>query len=364
MKQTDHPPLVRDVSDLGDAYPSESDTGLAARTAALREHGDFTLAYNAAVHPGLEYFAPGLGGAADGFLAYRTVGPYTFALGDPVAGPDVLPDLVRAFVGEKPQPIFVQATDRTARVLNELNFFVTDLGPDLRLDLPTYTLSGKPKEWLRYASNWCGRRDYVVKEEASEDDLSAAEVLEVSEAWRSTLPPGTREVIFMNRPLVATPEPGVRRFVLRDAEGTLQNYVFFDPLYRDGRTIGYVTCIKRRRPEAPSLGEAAVMKHAIEVFKAEGREELRLGLSPLAGEADGGKPTNPYRENKLLALAFRLGFQAGWINGRLYALANHAEYKRRFRGAEDRTYFASRKYFNTRPILALTRMMGVLGTGE
>ncbi|MFH5803620.1 phosphatidylglycerol lysyltransferase domain-containing protein [Alienimonas sp. DA493] len=330
----------------------------AARATALRRHGDFTLAYNAATHPGLEYFTAG-GDPKDGFLAYRTVGAYAFALGDPLAAPERLPALVRAFVAAKGKPVFVQCTDRTARPLHELGYYVTDMGPDHRLDLPGYSLSGKPKEWLRYAANWCGRRDYAVAEESEADELTPAEVREVSEAWRATRPLGTHEVTFLNRPLVDVPEPGVRRFVLRDADGVVQNYVFFDPLYRDGRTIGYVTCIKRRRPDAPSLGEAAIMKHAIETFKEEGREVLRLGLSPLAGDESGRRAANPYRENKLLAFTFGFGFGAGWINNKKYALANHAEYKRRFRGAEDRTYYAAPTFLNTGAILALTRMMGL-----
>ncbi|MEM9703821.1 MAG: phosphatidylglycerol lysyltransferase domain-containing protein [Planctomycetota bacterium] len=337
--------------------------GLTARLTAVRRYGDFTLAYNAAVHPGLEYFSLGRN-LEDGFLAYRTVENYTFALGDPVAAADRAPECLRAFVAEKGRPIFVQATDPTARTLHDLGYFLTDLGPDPRLDLQEYSLSGKPKEWLRYAANWCARRGYVVEEAPDESGLSPEEIEAVSAAWRETLPAGTREVIFMNRPLIATPEPDVRRFVLRDREGVVQNYVFFDPLYRDGRPFGYVTCIKRRRPTAPSLGEAAIMKYVIEAFQEEGVEQLRLGLCPLAGGADGRWPKNPYRENWLLRIAFQLGFKAGWINGGLYALANHAAYKRRFRGEEDRTYYASMRYSNTRPILALTRMMGVLGNGE
>ncbi|QDT14576.1 phosphatidylglycerol lysyltransferase domain-containing protein [Alienimonas californiensis] len=328
------------------------------RATALRRYGDFTLAYNAATHPGMQYFTAG-GDLADGFLAYRTVGPYAFVLGDPLAGADRLPELVRAFTEEQRKPVFVQVGDRTARALSDLNYFVTDMGPDHRLDLPDYSLSGKPKEWLRYAANWCARRDYTVAEESAADELTPEEVREVSEAWRSTLPLGTHEVTFLNRPLVDEPEPDVRRFVLRDGDGTVQNYVFFDPLYRDERTIGYVTCIKRRRPEAPSLGEAAIMKHAIEAFKEEDREVLRLGLSPLAGDESGGRANNPHRENKLLATTFGFGFRAGWINNKKYALANHAEYKRRFRGAEDRTYYAARTFLNTGAILALTRMMGL-----
>ena len=326
----------------------------ADRFEVLKRHGDFTLAYNAAAQPGLRYFRHG-----GGFLAFKTAGDVPFALGDPVADPGATGDLVRAFLSEWKstgggEPVFVQATDRTAGILEAEGFFLNDMGPDHRLDLPDYTFRGKDKEWLRYAANWCGRRDYQIREE----DPPAAELEAVTEAWRATRPSGTREVTFLNRPMVLEPEPGVRRFTLRAPAGEgggLLAFFSFDPLYRDDAAVGYVTCLKRRRPEAPSLGEAAVMKRAIDAFQAEGRQTLRLGLSPFAD----GK-TRDYRENKLLAQTFRLAFEANWVNRGFYALENHSAYKRRFRGAEERTYFASRRWFNMKPLWRLAKLMGLI----
>ena len=367
LVKTAAPPATAEPGDAPD--PGDApEPGLDARLAALREHGDFTLAYNTAVQPGLEYFTAA-GGAAGGYVAFKSAGGYRFALGDPVAAPDRLSGLIDAFLSATRRPVFVQATDRTARVLHARGFYLTDMGPDHRLDLPGYTLRGKKKEWLRYAANWCERRDYTIAE-AGPDDLPPAELREVAAAWRATRPTGAREVTFLNRPLVATPEPGVRRFTLRDAAGVLQAFLIFDPLYRGGEAVGYVTCQKCRRPEAPSLGEAAVMKHAIELFREEGRQELRLGLSPFAGadpaEADDGKgrrvpAANPYRSNRMLATTFRLAFGAGWLNSRFYALENHAAYKRRFRGAEERTYYAAPTFWNFRPLTVLSRTMGLIG---
>ena len=320
------------------------------RFAALRAHGDFTLAYNTATQPGLEYFRH-----ASGYLAFRTAGGTRFSLGDPVVAPDRAEEFLHAFLEVAGEPVFCQVTDRTAAILERDGFFLNDMGPDHRLDLRRYSFRGKNKEWLRYAANWCERRDYRI-DEAGDGGLSAAEIAEVSGAWRATRPTDSREITFLNRPLVAEPEPGVRRFTLREAGGELQAFFLFDPLYRNGATVGYVTCIKRRRPDAPSLGEAAVMKSAIDLFKSEGRETLRLGLSPFAD----GK-TLDYHENKLLAQTFRLAFRAEWVNRRFYAIGNHAAYKRRFRGAEERTYFASRRWFNMKPLWSLAKLMGLIG---
>ena len=86
------------------------------------------------------------------------------------------------------------------------------MGPDHRLDLPDYSFTGKKKEWLRYAENWCDRRDFRV---AEEDDLDPEETAAVTAAWRATRPSGAKDVTFLNRPVVDGPEPGVRRFSLR-----------------------------------------------------------------------------------------------------------------------------------------------------
>ena len=50
------------------------------RLSALREYGNFALAYSATFQPGLSYF-----GGEDGFLAYKQVGSTAFVLSDPLA---------------------------------------------------------------------------------------------------------------------------------------------------------------------------------------------------------------------------------------------------------------------------------------
>ena len=104
----------------------------------------------------------------------------------------------------------------------------------------------------------------------------------VSLAWRATRRVKRKEVRFLNRPFVSADEPGTRRFYFLDAQQRMLAFVVFEPLYRDGRLIGYVACSKRRHPDAPVYAEQAILKHAIEVFQREGCQELRLGLSPLA----------------------------------------------------------------------------------
>ncbi|MEO8496723.1 MAG: phosphatidylglycerol lysyltransferase domain-containing protein [Planctomycetota bacterium] len=152
-----------------------------------------------------------------------------------------------------------------------------------------------------------------------------------------------------------TGPPGTRRFYFFDADQRLLAFVFFDPLHRDGRLIGYVACSKRRHPDAPVYAEQAIMKHAIEVFQREGCQELRLGLSPLAWIEE-REPRSSWCLNRL----FRYGFSSRAVNKSYYNVQGLAEYKRRFLGREEKVYFATRSQFNPLQLAALIKVCKVL----
>ena len=159
----------------------------------------------------------------------------------------------------------------------------------------------------------------------------------------------------MNRPLVAPDEAGTRRFFFFDPDQRLLAFVFFDPIYRAGQLIGYVACSKRRHPNAPVYAEQAIMKHAIEVFQQEGCQELRLGLSPLAWIEDG-----EFRSSWFVHKLFRYGFSSRVINRYFYNVQGLAEYKRRYRGREEKVYFATKSTFNPVQLTALVKTCKIL----
>lgn len=318
------------------------------RLRLCRQYGDFTLAYSTAVQEGLQHF-----GDQRGYLAYGQKWGYTFALGDPVAACDRWPCLVEEFLAAHRKCIFVQVSTALGTILEQLGFYVNEMGVDTRLDLTHYDFNGKQKEWLRYAANWIASHDYRI-DELTFDEVSREQVEHVSAEWKRGTTVKKREVGFLNRPVVYEDEPGVRKFYLRDSSGRIEAFLYFDPLYREGKTIGYCTCIKRRRPDAPTYAEAALMKHAIEKFKAEGRETLTLGLSPLAGVEN-----KQFKHNPFLHWSFPAGLKARWINRWIYPLANHAKYKQRFRGFEEPTHYASQVLFNDLRIIAMLKLSGV-----
>ena len=366
---------------------------LARRLAAVRRWGDFTQAYSTATQEGLAHFWHG-----DGYLAYQMKWRIACVLGDPVAPAEQIEPLLAAFLAERPRACFWQISRGTAEVLARLGFWINEMGVDTRIDLADYDFGGKQKERLRHAGNWLDKNGYSVREGAfgarsapgsargsdcpalgiphttaaqpHTDPLAepgaeggggvapvrvdAAEIRALSESWQA----GRRikaTVRFFNRPIVLADEPDVRKFFLFSPAGKVEAFVFFDPIFRDGRVVGYSPAIKRRDPDAPLRAEEGIMKHAIEQFQREGRERVMLGLSPLAGIED-----REFRANPLVTFSWRRGLNAWWVNRFFYNLKGHADFKRRFGGVEEQTYFASKALFNDLRVVASLRLAGVL----
>ena len=314
----------------------------------IRQYGDFSLAYSTAVQPLLEYF-----GDERGYIAFRQRWGVTFALGDVVSSTEQTGPLIDAFLKAHQQVVFCQASEQLAKQLVERGFYANEMGADTTIDLPDYNFNGKEKEWLRYASNWCARRDYRIVE-AGFDEVDPGLVEAVSEAWRKTRTVKQKEVRFLNRPIVLEDEPDVRKFFFFTPDDQLQAYIFLDPLYRDDQLVGFVTCIKRRHPDAPMYSEQAIMKHIIGKLKAQGVQELKLGLSPMAWIDD-----DQFKNSKMTSRLFKHCFGASWFNRYLYHLKGHADYKRRFRGREEKLYLCSQRGFSLYRLFALSGLCGV-----
>jgi phosphatidylglycerol lysyltransferase len=330
----------------GPEYKSwaEDELPLDFKLQMVRRHGSETLSYAAAVQTGLCHFANRFG-----FLAYQRKYGHTFVLGNPVVAPNQTSTIIDEFLKQHRNVTFCQVDDRVASILNERKYWVNELGYDSRIDLEDYNFAGKEKERFRYASNWLRRRKYEIRELDFDAEV-IREVKQISDSWMKTRNV-SKETAFMNRPLEFTDQPDVRRFFLLDAEQKIQAFVFFDPIFSNGDVIGYVTAFKRRLQKAPSLAEQGICKFAIDQFKSEEKRLLRLGLSPFADLAD-----QRFRHNWLLQKAFRYYFNARWVNRHFFNLQGHAEFKNRFRGVKEKTYFASPSWINDVRLFAMMRL--------
>ena len=87
----------------------------------------------------------------------------------------------------------------------------------------------------------------------------------------------------------------------------------------------------------------------------EGCEFVMLGLSPMAGIKD-----EEFRANPLQHFGWSRALNARWLNRFFYNLQGHANFKGRFDGIEEQTYYASDCFFNDFRVVASLRMAGAL----
>jgi lysylphosphatidylglycerol synthetase-like protein (DUF2156 family) len=316
--------LDRNLADLPEAPLSEGD-----RLALVSRHGDFSLAYSTAVQTGLRHF-----GDARGYVAHSAKMGSLIALGDPVCAPDDKARLLDAFVGAAKTPVFAEIRRETAQHLAARGYRVAMMGIDSALDLQTYDFAGKRKETVRYSERWLDKKGYRIAE-AEEVDGAEAMIRDLSERWRASRIVRKREMAFLNRPLPEAGGPMMRRFVLVEPDGRIGCLLYFDPICRGGDVIGYLTAFKRKLPDTTSHAEIGLTKRAADIFKAEGKEVLMLGLSPLCDvEASGFAESRAFR-----AILQRL-YRSGAVNRKVFNLQGHAAFKRRFHGREEPRYLA------------------------
>ena len=299
---------------------------------ALREYGNFPLAYSATFQPGLDYF-----GGEEGFLAYKQVGSTAFVLSNPLAPIGGCEDLIRSFVSERRDVCFWQASRPVAKILEKIGFCVNEMGTETRIELGGYDFEGPRKRNFRRALNRAACCSYTIAER-SVISLDRKELQTVSERWRQTRGVKSREMTFLTRPAILDDEVDVRKFFTFDHNGSLQAFAFFDPIYEGGEVLGYLCSAKRRLPEADTLVGYAILHRAIRAFQDERKVILSLGLSPLCGIED-----KELSSNRLMSFAFRAIYGSRLFNELIYPLQGFAAHKGAFCGSTEQTYCAFKR---------------------
>jgi len=128
-------------------------------------------------------------------------------------------------------------------------------------------------------------------------------------------------------------------------------FVFFDPFFENGKTIGYTANIVRCWPDAKPNGLLDfIILEAMKKFKAEGVQYLSLGLSPLYNiEPD-------KRENRHLRRLLNFIWNYGNF---FYSFKDLAFHKTRFRAPEQKLFACIRRDVN--PILGLFQLAFACG---
>ncbi|MBP9901281.1 MAG: DUF2156 domain-containing protein [Verrucomicrobiota bacterium] len=301
----------------------------------LKQHGRGALAY-ATLQAGMEYFVDDCG-----YIAYTTAQhpvfarqPKKLAFSDPVCAPGDYPRIIRNFLSVHPRAVFACVSEAFAVALREAGFKVNCIGSEPELPIQTYNTAGNWKELdlIKRGRNEARREGIVIREEKIEtvnrDELNA-----LSAQWIGTKKVNDREIwIYARRPVFEY-EEDVRKFVAYDREGRVAGFVFYDPMYQEGRVVGYAANISRCNEKRFGRLATAIHMEAMDRFKPEGKEVLNLALSPFVN-LEQGKFNDDFGAKLFFKLSVRYGNE-------IYNFQGLAFHKSKYRGSEKALYFGS-----------------------
>jgi lysylphosphatidylglycerol synthetase-like protein (DUF2156 family) len=306
------------------------------RFTKLQNFGRGSLAYSS-LQEGLQYFMHELG-----YVAYRQLKDgknSVVVLADPICEPGRRKEFMAAFLEHKSDPVFLHITRDTGEILNELGFRVNELGVETIIDIQDFDLVGNKKQQLRAARNNAKKDNLEIVELDSVDNATMRAFKKIGDDWLKEKVTSDSEMRFIVRPLVLVDELDVRKFVAK-LDGEIVGFVVFDPMYENGEVIGYIANHLRTNLKRSYSVVDAIILEAIEKFKAEGKRELSLGLSPLAKVDDQGEFTH----SKLLTAHFKYAFERA---NYLYNFKNLAQHKLKYRpgmrGAREEKVYCAMK---------------------
>jgi lysylphosphatidylglycerol synthetase-like protein (DUF2156 family) len=314
-----------------------------SRRRLLQRHGSFPIAYSAAFQPDLLHF-----GDETGFLSYKMVGGTAFVLADAIAEPQHHAALIDAFLAKFPDVAFWQISHATAALLDARGFFVNAFGAESVVDLQGFSFKGPARRSFRTAVNRFDASGHAVRE-VPLSQIPAGQIQAVSNGWRKSKATKHRELRFLVRPIVLADEPGVRKFVLFNAENEPEGFAFFDPVHEDGKVVGYLSATRRWLPGTDPLAGYLLMRTAMETFQREGVRDLHLGLSPFHKIED-----REFNKNWVTRRAFRFFYTNGFTNRFVYPVRSLSQHKDIYGGESRLVYVA----FNRLP--ALVRLVKLL----
>ncbi|RFA26567.1 hypothetical protein CAI21_16510 [Alkalilimnicola ehrlichii] len=317
----------------------------------LRRYGRGCMAYST-LQPGLDYFLH----ERLGYLAYLRLRHPIFAprglhvvIGDPVAAVADYEALLDAYL-ESPgaaATAFIEIGPNFATLLSRRGYPVNEVGIEWEIDLDEFDdeLRGGQYSHLRRWRNKASKTGVEVAE-GKISTLNREEVSALNRDWLQRK--GGEELVGLVRPFVQENEPDVRYF-WATKQGRLLSFAVFDPMYRDGQIIGYLHNLSRTVHDAPHGTSDLIVLEAIRRFRAEGREILSLGLSPLAGVEDAH-----YRHRTLVNKLFRFMYRNCSF---IYPFEGNFFHKEKYRGRSIKTYIASMPAFSVYRVLGVCKAL-------
>lgn len=321
------------------------------RLSGVRKHGLGVLAYASTVGTGLALPVAGDGGFVPCAVKGRTVA----MSGDPVCAPEQFESAVEAFLSycssHAFRPAAVQVSRPIADALARHDGHCNRMGDEAVIDLQRFDPSLPGGRWqkLRRFRNTARAGGAIVRE-CEYREVSPAAVDEVSRAWLANKL-NRHELSFLARPLPLRDEPDVRKFFAFQGE-ELVGFVFFDPLYEDGKIVGYYADVERYRRRPNGIHDLILLE-AIRVFREEGHEILSLGLAPLSHLDEEDHPSaSPFTRDLLRRMRDDVA--------PVYNFQGVAQHKTCYHPRWEPTYFYARYRDGTREVLDVLSLIGLL----
>ena len=314
----------------------------------LVRHGSGAMAYSTLQPGAVQFIHDQLG-----YLAYIPIRHPLYAprgmnvvIGDPIAAKVDFAPLLDAYLASTDTAFtaFLDIGRDFADVLSARGYPVNEFGVNSVIDLAGFDLDlrGKQYSHLRRWRNKA-RSEGVEVHEGRLSEQGSEELSELNREWLARK--GGHDLAGLTRPLILEDETDVRYFLAR-RNGRLLALAVFDPLYRDGRVIGYLHNASRAIKEAPNGTNDAIVLHVLGRFKAEGKETLTLGLSPLALKNGEAYPYNPR-----VAWAFDFIYRRCSF---IYPCQGNFFHKEKYCGRQDASFIAGV------PTLRLYHLLGIL----
>ncbi len=295
----------------------------------LKQYGRGCLSYSV-LQAGMQYYLE----EDIGFIAYLPFWhPFWAPLGrkiilaDPICAPEQVEGLLERFIAKYRRVIVLQCSAFVGSVLEKMGYEVNHFGQETELPIP-FALAGKERAKLRQWRNKCVREEVIVSEYPL-SQVDKTELTHLSQEWVQEK--GGKELVLLTRPFIAEDEIDVRYFWARQ-HGKLIGLAIFDPMYAQGKIVGYYHNFDRITAAAPNGTSAFIILEAIKIFEQEGVKMVSLGLMPLY------VLRAHFHHNAFTMKALKYAYRK--LN-HLYPFQGNVTHKKKFHGKRQPVYFSS-----------------------
>lgn len=266
----------------------------------VRKYGQNPESYLAIEDDKTYFFGTGV----DGVVAYGLENDVIIVLGDPIAAPEDVAELLSEFklfcINNRFNAVFLGVTDAFVELYVRHGYNVIKCGEEARFDLEQFSLKGGKAARVRADFNKATKAGVTVEEYKpleKKDFGIEAELREVSGEWLTDKKSG--ELSFTLGSLSLDHPLDRRYFYARSDEGRMEAFIVFVPF---ACSDGFMADVTRRRRSAPAGVMQKIMVEAFFTFQEEGYHWGSMGLPPLAGLTGGDAEQG--RMEKMLSFAY------------------------------------------------------------